>query len=327
MRLIHIYFRTAPSKDRFLIFDRYIFHLFKRLLKKKKISGVQKVFVNLCKGLDQLKVDYTVNLPFQKIKPNEPVVVLGVGKYALEGYNLTNPIIAGIGLMTHPAYWPELCEEYPVVRYLQHSRWTEDIYIPYYSKDRCRQWPAGIDTVHWAPTDITEKKFDFLIYNKIMWDKEATSVRLKIPILKKLDELGLSYREIVYGSYDESEYKALLNQSNAMIFLCEHESQGFASCEALSMNVPIFAWDQGYWLDPNRFKWNSPIVMASSVPFFDESCGMTFTDLEEFGKMLPIFLETVKTKGFEPRKYIMENLTLKRSAEMMLKIIDEVYAC
>ena len=158
-----------------------------------------------------------------------------------------------------------------------------------------------------------------------MWEKETTSVRIKDPILKKLDEMDLKYIEVVYGQYREEDYKALLNQSKAMIFLCEHESQGFACCEAMSMNIPLLAWDQGYWLDPNRFIWNDPVVPATSVPFFNDKCGITFTNIEDFPTNLQVFLEKLNSRWFEPRKYILENLTLKRSAEMMISIIDEVY--
>jgi glycosyltransferase involved in cell wall biosynthesis len=30
-----------------------------------------------------------------------------------------------------------------------------------------------------------------------------------------------------------------------MVFLCEHETQGFAYQQALSCGVPIIAWDRG----------------------------------------------------------------------------------
>ena len=117
----------------------------------------------------------------------------------------------------------------------------------------------------------------------------------------------------------------MLQQCRAMIFLCEHESQGFACCEALSMNVPVFAWDQGQWLDPNRFMWNDPVVEATSVPYFDTRCGMTFKDFEDFKNGINQFWKRVGDADFNPREYILENLTLKKSAQRMLDIISGVY--
>jgi glycosyltransferase involved in cell wall biosynthesis len=324
--MIHLYFRIEPQKDRFIRGDRYLITLIKKLTRRKKIGGVEKVFINLSKGFDQLKIEYDVNAPFKKIRPREPVVVLGNGKYALQGYTQTNPIIAGIGLMTHPDEWPDLFEQYPVANYLQHSEWAKNIYVPYYGADKCGLWAAGIDTAKWSPDADANKKVDLLVYNKIRWNNQSFDNELRLPLLEKLKRSGLSFHEITYGQYQETEYYNLLQQSKSMIFLCEHESQGFALCEALSMNVPVLAWDQGFWLDPNRFEWNerNP-VPATSVPFFDSRCGMRFKDFEEFEKLFAVFWGKVKNEEFRPRGYIMENLTLEKSAQKMLEIIDRVY--
>lgn len=325
MKKLNVYFREQPLGYKWIPGDRYIINRLKRLIKGKRISGLEKVFINLCKGLDELGVDYVKNRPFKKIQPGEPVIVLGVGKYALKGYDQQNPVIAGIGLVSHPAEWPDLITAYPVAKYLQHSDWAMDIYIPWYGKENCDTWPSGIDTGHWTPVENVEKKVDFLVYSKFLFDTEKNGTELKQPILKKLNELGYSYREIVYGSYNETEYHDLLRQCRSMVFLCEHESQGFACCEAMAMNVPVFAWDQGFWLDPNRFKWNNPVVPATSVPFFDERCGMTFKDFDSFEKNIASFFHKVKNGDFAPRNYVLQNLTLKRSAERMLEIVNSVY--
>jgi hypothetical protein len=267
LKTIHLYFKIPPEANRFIPGDKYIIPLLRQIIKGKKTGGVKKVFINLCKGFDMLGIKYTVNLPFHQIKPDEPVVVLGTGKHALVGYNQPNPIIAGIGLMTHPAEWATLCEDYPVVKYLQHSAWANNVYIPYYGSSVCEQWAAGIETDKWQPLNNSKKTIDFLIYNKIRWEHTKFDNELRTPIIDKITKAGFTYREVVYGQYNEAEYFDLLKQSRAMLFLCEHESQGFACCEALSMNVPVFAWDQGFWLDPNRFAWGTPVVKATSIPF------------------------------------------------------------
>lgn len=323
MPAINLYFRKPPPGYKILPGDRYILNILRKIAGLQRVSGLERVFVNLCKGFDELNVEYKVNRPFHKIKAGEPVVVLGVGKYALEGYNRPNPVVAGISLMTHPNEWPTLFSDYPVVKYLQHANWTNNIYARYFGADNCTIWPAGIDTNYWQPDQNIPKTTDILIYNKIMWDKQVTDQTLRKPVLEALSRLGLSYKEITYGNYHINEYKQLLQQSRAMIFLCEHESQGFACCEALAMNIPVFAWDQGYWLDPNRFKWNDPNVPATSIPFFDERCGMPFKDIVDFVNKLETFWHKVQNKGFAPRNYILENLTLKKSAERMLQIIHE----
>ena len=326
MPKIQLYFRTPPETDRFLPGDRYLRPIIRRLLRGKKTSGIRKVFENLCLGFDQLGISYAVNTDFNQIQPGEPVVVLGLGRYALDGYDKPNPVIAGIGLMTHPSEWPDLFDQFPVAAYLQHSAWTNNLYAAHYGAGKCKIWPAGIGTNKWAPDINATKQFDILIYNKVMWDKQETYNKLVSPIIQKLEQLGLSYIEISYGSYNEREYFKLLNKSRAMIFLCEHESQGFACCEAMAMNVPILAWDQGHWLDPNRFAWGDPNVPATSVPYFDDRCGMKFINYTHFEQLIDIFWDKVTANGFCPRDYVLENLTLEKSAQQMLEIISQVYA-
>ena len=229
--------------------------------------------------------------------------------------------------MTHPNEWPGLFYEYPVLTYLQHSQWTKNIYAKIYGDDKCDIWPAGVDTNKWAPSLAKGiQQYDVLIYNKIMWDKARTETELKEPIIKLLIRENISYKEVTYGQYNEKEYFSLLKSSKSMIFLCEHESQGLGLCEALSMNIPVFAWDQGLWLDPQRFSWgeNDP-VLATSIPFFDENCGMRFNDLKSFENTFQLFISRVQQNQFKPRDYVLANLTLEKSAQKMLEIIGKVY--
>jgi len=96
-------------------------------------------------------------------------------------------------------------------------------------------------------------------------------------------------------------------------------------CEALSADVPVFAWDPGYCQDPARFKWNEPVIKTTSIPFFDDSCGMSFTDTAGFLNKMDTFWQKVQKGGFNPRAYVVKNISLKVSAEKMLAIIAKVY--
>lgn len=324
MNTVHLYFRQPPLGHKIFPGDRHLVNFLRKIAGKKKVGGVERVFLNLCKSFDRLKIEYTVNKPFSEITPAEPVVVLGAEKYSLQGYGQPNPVIAGIGLMSHPCEWLTLFKDYPVAKYLQHSQWAKDIYTPYFGDGNCDLWAAGIDTDEWLPSP-KEKTIDILVYNKIRWKRDQINATLKDPILKLLDKAGLSYKEIVYGHYFEAEYRSLLQQSSAMLFLCEHESQGFACCEAMSMNVPVLAWDQGFCLDPNQFRRSEKDIPATSVPFFDESCGIRFKDFPDFEKKLNLFWGKVQSANFEPRRYILQNISLEKSGERMMEIIKSVY--
>ena len=286
---------------------------------------MDKVFTNLCLGLDRLGIDYEVNLPFAQLRPDDRVGVLGRGRWSLQGYDRPNPIVAGIGLMTHPSEWPTLCQDYPVVAYLQHSEWANNVYKPYFG-ECCRIWPVGIDTTSWCPAGPRRREFQFLIYDKLMWDRDALVTRLLDPVRRELQRRDLSYRELRYGEYDEATYRAALHSCSSMIFLSGHESQGLAYQECLASGVPVLAWDPGWCGDPNRVAWGQPDIPATSVPYFDERCGMRFSDIREFSDMLTEFLALAHSRAFAPRDLVLARLNLERCSCHFVEIIEEAYA-
>lgn len=323
MSRICLYYKRESERDRWILGDRYIRPLLRRLLRgKARAGGLDKVFINLCLGLDKLGVKYEINLPFKEIKDDDLIGVLGCGRSCLNGYDRPNPIVAGIGLMTHPSEWSTLCADYPVVKYLQHSTWANDVYKPYFG-DRCHIWPVGIDTEKWQDNLMTPKTTDFLIYNKIMWNYEITSKELLDPIRQLLTSKGLTFTELRYGFYKPQEYQKALEYCRSMIFLCEHESQGIAYQECLSSNVPILAWDQGECLDPNRFVWGMPHIPATSVPYWDDRCGVKFKDINDLSDQLEIFLSKLYANEFAARDYILENLTLEKCARDFVNILEK----
>jgi glycosyltransferase involved in cell wall biosynthesis len=213
------------------------------------------------------------------------------------------------------------------VKFLQHSPWALEFAraAQLYPGDIFDLWPAGIDTDEWAPVlPATEKAFDVLIYNKIMWDKKSREGDLLRPIRESLARKGLRFSEISYGKYRPSMYKEALSQARTMLFVCEHESQGLAYQEALSSGIPVLAWDQGAFLDPARFRYGLPNVPATSVPFFDERCGSKFSGIGDFEVRFAEFFDNVLRGRYRPRDFILENLSLDRSTERMLAIYGTV---
>jgi hypothetical protein len=247
---------------------------------------------------------------------------MGRGRHCLKGYDKPNPIVAGIALMGYPSEWPTLCEEYPVMKYLQHSKWANDVYKPYFG-NRCAIWPVGIDTEAWRPSATHQKTTDVLVYDKILWDYEQKLVHLREPILQVLRERNLTFEIIRYGRYSPLQFQQALQRCRAMVFLCEHESQGIAYQECLSSDVPILAYDQGWYLDPSRFGWGQVDIPASSVPYFDERCGMKFENIAQFPERLEDFWNGVQAVWFRPRDYISENLTLEKCTKEYVQLFEQ----
>jgi glycosyltransferase involved in cell wall biosynthesis len=196
--------------------------------------------------------------------------------------------------------------------YVVLAKWTYDMFHPIYG-DACAQWFAGIDVDEWKDTSARNKDIDFLVYDKIRWNHEGLAAHLLQPILDAVARRGLRPHVIRYKYHDHNTYKRLLERSRAMIFLCEHETQGIAYQEALASNVPVLAWDNGYWLDPLWERFSSTMIAASSVPFFSPDCGERFSSLQEFYSALTRFLDRLPT--YRPREYVMNHLSLQESAK------------
>jgi glycosyltransferase involved in cell wall biosynthesis len=185
-------------------------------------------------------------------------------------------------------------------------------------------WPTGIDTDVWQPVSNDRKSLDVLIYDKVRWDHDRYAADLIQPILVELRRRGLSFQIIRYGDYRLHEYQVALERARCMLFLCEHETQGFAYQEALSAGVPILAWDRGgVWQDPSYWPERVTFAPVTSVPYWDDRCGVRFTTKSEFLDRLDTFLEGLAEGRFKPRDYILENLTLEKCAHQYVKLAEE----
>jgi len=287
---------------------------------------MQKVVDNFIRGLNLLGIRYAFNPSLLLTKRSEKIISFGLGMRGLEGVKKDTPVIAAIGF-PYPLELPELCEKYNIRKFLQHSEWVLNLAksAKVYDDEIFDLWAAGIDTAEWQPkTNLAAKAIDVLIYNKIYWDKERLDIQLVQPIREFLTSRDYSFAEITYGNYFNEEYKDKLARAKVMIFLSAHESQGIAYQECLASDVPIIAWDQGQWLDPVRFKYNKPVVRATSVPFFDERCGVKFGNINEFFVRFEQFFDDSMSIKFSPREFILDNLSIERSTKRLLDIYGSV---
>jgi glycosyltransferase involved in cell wall biosynthesis len=187
---------------------------------------------------------------------------------------------------------------------------------PHYG-EACVRWHAGIDTEAWQDARSHPKDIDFLIYDKLRWDHDRMAAELLEPIRHAIESRGLRTQTLRYKYHDHATYRQMLRRSRAMLFLCEHETQGLAYQEALASNVPVLAWDNGFWLDPLWRRVSEHMIPASSVPFFSPLCGERFADLAGFEPALQRFLD--RLAEMEPRNYVLEHLSMRQSAEIYIR--------
>lgn len=313
-----IFYRDFEA-DKFVPYDRYL----KRVLRpawnllhsRQKLTGFFVSFRLLMHALERVGVEVRVNdHRFARRHPEHPVGLIGYPTL-LDDWRLPNPALLGPSLYDHPGQAPRLLEDPRFRKYLVLAPWTHAMFRPYYG-DACVPWFAGIDTEAWPDTSGREKDLDVLIYDKIRWERDSLVPRLIGGIRDTLARRGRSFAVVRYKHHDHNTYRRLLERARAMVFVCEHETQGIAYQEAMASNLPILAWDQGYWADPLWRQFSQEPIPASSVPFFSPECGERFADMDAFEATFDRFWERLPT--YAPRRHVQANLSPRRSAEIYL---------
>src|SRR5581483_8066139 len=175
----------------------------------------------------------------------------------VEQNRLPNPAVLGPGLYDHPKLALNLMDDPRYRAYLVTCDWMKELFGRYYGPERLHLWHGAIDTDAWPDTRGHEKNIDVLVYDKIRWNRSRLVPELLSPMMDALRKRRLNVEVVRYGHYQHHTYRALLERSRAMLFLVESETQGMAYQEALAGNVPVLAWDQGYWLDPKRLRYEA----------------------------------------------------------------------
>ncbi len=294
-------------------------------LRGRGAGGLAKVAFNLRLGLEKLGVP----CQFHRTAPASGSVesLFGILHGPVAESRLLaqrGPCLVGPGVLSTPAQWPDLFTSTPAVYNVQNCEWAAAVYRPVYG-DRVKIWRMGIDQEKYAPHPGQEKAFDFLIYDKIRWRDTPAYEGLLEFCVEALRAAGVTSQYIRYAQYPrgrENAYHDMLRNSRAMLFLSENETQGFAYNEALSLDVPILAWNFGRWCDPARFGYGFDDIPATSIPYWDDRCGVDFQGKENFVSRLELFLEKLRGGRFAPREYVLDNLRLEQGAQAYLDLMN-----
>jgi glycosyltransferase involved in cell wall biosynthesis len=321
-------FYSEPNPDRWFKYDRYPRRVIRRVIRgKERPGGIQMFTLQLLQGLNAIQASYRFNDYRHAAKNPEELVCINGKPQVLFDRKWDNPVLFGPGVYSHPLECPDLFEKYPnVQKIILSCEWMKQMFVPYYGAENIIVWPVGIDTNKWNPAlKKPVSATDFLIYDKVRWQYEHYRENLLLPIQKSLSARGFSHDYIRYGNYTHEILLAKLAKCKAVIFLCEHETQGLAYQQILATGTPILAWDRGgYWRDPQYYPERVQFGPVSSVPYWDNRCGLKFKDSATFEQQLPDFMALLERNILAPRNYILENLTLEKSAEKFVQIVGSV---
>jgi len=306
--------------DRFFRYDRYLRRVarpvYKWIRKDQSVTGFYVWYRSLVESLRLCGYQVILNdRALARRNPTHPVGLVGY-PVLLDNWDLPNPSVLGPALFDHPSIRPGLMQDPRFKSYLTTCDWMDAMFRPVYG-DAVVPWYAGIDTDHWFDTRSCEKSYDLLIYDKIRWHRDRLVPELLDPILQQIDARGLRYTMIRYRQHQHEQYRELLTQSRAMVFLCEHETQGLAYQEAMASGLPILAWDQGVWADPQAHLYSPTPIPASSVPYFSADCGERFRGIEDFPAVFERFLGQLDQ--YDPRAYVQRALRREDSAALYMR--------
>jgi len=132
-------------------------------------------------------------------------------------------------------------------------------------------------------------------------------------LMRNLQGRGLRCRLINYGDrrgekYALHRFKAELDRAYACVFLTLDEPQGIAACEAWSMDVPTLAYRAADY------------QAIATVPYLTDATGSYWSSVDELSAMLADF----PRHNFEPRKWVLDNMTDTVCAHKFLQMLDQI---
>ena len=276
------------------------------LLYSYEKNGPGKVIQNLKKGFDLLSIPYKEN---SEINRDDFVISLQWTEKA-RSVRPENLLI-GPNVCTLPID-NEFIMSQKYKKTLVPSQWVKDKYSRWLPEDKIVIWPVGIDTDLFQDYSKKEKNNDFLIYFK---RRENYTLDFVCNFLEAKEK---NFEILKYGEYSEWELIDKCKRSRYSIIIDGSESQGIATQEIMSCNLPMIVWDVKFW-DDRGIEYKVP---ATSVPYWDDRCGERFFKAEELEEKFNSFFKTID--NYNPRDYILEKLNLKKQALEILNIFKEV---
>ena len=172
-------------------------------------------------------------------------------------------------------------------------------------------WAAGVDTEYWSPQG--SKKSTLLIYRKHDLSNDL------LTIVNYAKQHSIRYKIVEYGQYKSKQFKDILEESFAAVWIGSTESQGIAIMQAWSMGVPTLVRRKDKFYDyvtENFFA-------SSSAPYLSEKTGVFSESNSLVAKDLDLFFASVYE--FKPREYMLENFTIETQIKSFLNLSQDIF--
>ena len=260
--------------------------------------GPGKVLGYLILGLSKLKANYKIN------EVGDSNIVLQNHKIIYESKKIEN-LLLGPNVFDLPND-NRIAMNYENYKSLiVASDWVKNLYKRWIPEGKISVWNVGIDynTYHRKNLEI---KYDFLIYHK---RRSTSDLNLVLGFLEKHRK---TYKVLSYGNYPDSDFVDIVSMCKYGLVIDNSETQGIAIQEMMSCNLPLLVWDIKKWNDRGE----DLAIEATSVPYFDNTCGEIFYSIDELENSYCKFINSY----YEPRKYILKNCNYITQADKLLKL-------
>lgn len=219
----------------------------------------------------------------------------------------TEPIISfpnlfiGPNIVDIPPYCPALMDYNNYVTSIVPSAWVKTIHTQWLPDEKITVWQAGIDYNRWC-----EKKQP-IEYEVMVYYKNRPKADLEAAV-RFLQSKNIKYIIIEYGTFNQVQFFDTISKSKYGFLIDGTETQGIAIAEMMSCNLPLLVWD---------VKKTDVFHPPTSIPYFDETCGEVFYNLEDMG----LAYEKLTKGSYQPREYILKNCNYLTQAKKILEIL------
>ena len=173
----------------------------------------------------------------------------------------------------------------------------------------------GVDTQKFIDIKPIHERNNVIIYFKHRNPRELQLIELF------LQSKSIQYKVFSYDhKYNEYDYISYLQNTKFMICVDAHESQGFAIEEALSCNVPLLVWNVSSMNQEYGVNYND--IPATTIPYWNESCGEFFYTYEELNEKFNTFIS--KLNSYNPRKFVLDNLSIDVCEQKLIDLVINI---
>ena len=287
---------------------KYYLKIFKDL--KTTYHGHYAVTRSLIQGFDRNNFKFSYN----NFRDNFDICWVLSDKISLKhviNLNKYKKLLAGPNISVLPTDDDKILMNKKIDLIIVPSAWVSNLYKNFTNK-KISVWYAGVNENFWKPKINHNNRNSILIYFK---HKNQSLLK---KIINFLQNNNLTFEILKYGEYKINEYRKKLLNSRFAIFITNTESQGIALCEAWSMDVPTFVWNDKNDIENKFIKYG----FTSNAPYLNLETGSEFKNFDELTSL--INNSNKNQIKFSPRKWVLENMTDKICAKNAIRILKSL---